>query len=199
MCSTADIVRYGVGVELAGFALALVGIYQNWKFSGGAGAIKVARDNAQAVSSLFARALRSIEQAVRREEPETKAQAGTARVLATAYDASASSTTTLTGEAAGTVTIPNQLDRLEWQVQSLTGSVERLEREREAFSEALAGLRGELDAERGEREKSDREAKSRFNRFIRSGLPAGIVGVVLFCLGTVVTGLSAGTEHLLCG
>jgi hypothetical protein len=199
MCSTAEIVRTGVGVELVGFALALFGIYENWKFIGGAGAVKIATAKTQAVSNLLARALDSIERAVRPQEAETKAQAGTAAVTVSAYDASGSSTATLTGEAAGAFTIPNQLDRLEWQVQNLTGNVGRLEREREALGEALAGLRDELDAERSEREAGDQEEKSRFNRFIRSGLPAGIGGVLLFSLGTVATGLPVGTEHLLCG
>jgi hypothetical protein len=207
MCSTAEIVRVGVGVELAGFALALFGIYQNWKFISGAAAIEIATAKAQAVSNLLARALHSVERAIRPPEPETKAQAGTGRVTATAYNASGSSTTTLTAEAAGTVTIQDRLDRLEWQVQNrlewqvqnLTGNVERLELEREALDEALAGLRDELDAERAEREGGDREADSRLNRFVRSGLLAGIAGVVFFSLGTVATGLPAGAEHLLCG
>jgi len=142
--------------------------------------------------------LHSVERAIRPQEPEAKAQAGTGRVTATAYDASGSSTTTLTAEAAGTVTIPDRLDRLEWQVQNLTGNVERLERECEALDEALAGLREELDAERAACEGGDREADSRLNRFVRSGLLAGIAGVVFFSLGTVATELPAGTEHLLC-
>lgn len=199
MCSTADIVRYGVSVELAGFALALFGIYQNWKFIGGAGAAKIATAKAQAALSMLDRALDSIERAVRTQEPETQAEPGTGGATAAAYDASASGTTTLTGEAQGTVTIPNQLDRLEWQVQSLTGNVERLERERDALGKALGGLRGELYAESGKREEGNREADSRLNRFVRSGLLVGLGGVLLFSLGTLATGLPAGTGHLFCG
>jgi hypothetical protein len=199
MCSTADIVRYGVVVELVGFALALFGIYKNWTFSGGAGAVEVATVKAQAAWSLLARTLDSIERAVRPQEPETEAHPGTGGVTATAYDASASSPMTLTAEAAGTVNIPDPLTRLEWQVQGLTRRVESVEREREALGEALVVAFGEWDADRAKREEGDQEAEKHLRWFARSGVRVGALGVLLFSLGAVLTGLPAGTEHLLCG
>jgi hypothetical protein len=51
----------------------------------------------------------------------------------------------------------------------------------------------------GRCEESDREERSRLNRFIHNGLLAGLAGVGLFSLCTVLTGLPVGTEHLLCG
>lgn len=97
-----------MGVELAGSALALLGIYQNWKLSGGEGSVKIATAKAQAALSLLARALDSIERVIRPQEPETRAQAGAADVAAAAYEASGSATATLTETAAGTVSIPDR-------------------------------------------------------------------------------------------
>jgi hypothetical protein len=195
MCSTADIVRYGVVVELAGYAIALagyaialVGIYRAWKSSGGAGAVKTALD-------LLARALDSIEKAVHTQEPETIAHAGTARVTVTAYEASGSSMITFTGEAVGTWHIPDRIDRLEWQLQSLTGSDERLTLELKAIGKELAALRCAVDTASDKHEKDEREARSR----LRNGLVAGTVGVVFFIAGTLATSLPVGAEHLLCG
>jgi hypothetical protein len=198
MCSTGTVIRIGVVFEVLGACLALYGIDCTWRFSGGAGALKTLQRVMSASSKALLRLLHGIARVVHRRPPEVRVVPLTSNVTVTSHGAGAL-TATLTAEAAGVVTIENRLDRLEWQVQSLTGNVERVECEREALNQTIAGLRGELDAERSEREKGDKRVRATLTEFARNGLWTSLIGVVVLLVAALATGLPAGTEHLLCG
>ena len=207
MCSTANIVRVGVAFETVGFLLTLYGLNKTWRFGDGAGTIPTvarwARTGGRIVVALAVRPLRWLWHSVRRvllrhRPPETKVIPIPANV-----SARADVTTTLTGTAAGEVsglTVEQRLDALNRQFKALADETAR---EREAHSQAIAGLHNELGAERSDREAGDTRTHGTLKEFVkdfaRSGLRAAVGGVLLFFLAAVLTGLPAGTAHLLCG
>jgi hypothetical protein len=126
---------------------------------------------------------------LRRPAPETKVEPGPA-IVRTAADAVGM--TDSAGTAHGTWTIEGRIEWLEKRLSNLTADFER---EREATSTAIAGVRGELDTERSEREAADRRTHGTLRDFAGSGLGIAVAGVLLFFLAAVLTGLPVRADH----
>ncbi len=191
--------------ETVGFLLTLYGLDKAWRFGDGAGAIstlgRLVRAVGRLVVVLSVRPLRWLRRRASalfgHQPPEVRVVPITANVSATA-----GVTATLTAMATGTVTstVEERLDLLERQFKALADEIAR---EREAHSQAIAAVHGELDTERSEREAGDTKTHGTLKEFVkefaRSGLGVAVAGLLLFFLAAVATGLPAGTAHLICG